>query len=106
VGLPAPVDAVTGTVHAEGILPSWTGIVPAAKLEARLGMPVLVEMTPTRAHLFGSRHDLRAAGRRERDRDDPLHAGDRGVSRARRRGGAVGVAPTYAVNLLNRFLVR
>jgi predicted NBD/HSP70 family sugar kinase len=58
VGLPAPVDAVTGTVHAEGILPGWTGIVPAAELEARLGMPVLVENDANAGaigeHLFGA----------------------------------------------------
>jgi predicted NBD/HSP70 family sugar kinase len=57
-GLPAPVDAVTGTVHAEGILPGWAGIVPAAELEARLGMPVLVENDANAGaigeHLFGA----------------------------------------------------
>src|SRR3954454_17615772 len=34
VGLPAPLNAATGLVHAEGILPSWRGIRPASKLEA------------------------------------------------------------------------
>jgi len=58
VGLPAPVDAVTGTVYAEGILPSWAGIVPAVELEARLGMPVRVENDANAGaigeHLFGA----------------------------------------------------
>jgi predicted NBD/HSP70 family sugar kinase len=58
VGLPAPVDAVTGTVHAEGILPGWMGIVPAVELESRLGMPVLVENDANAGaigeHLFGA----------------------------------------------------
>jgi glucokinase-like ROK family protein len=58
VGLPAPVDAVTGTVYAAGVLPSWDGIVPAAELEARLGMPVLCENDANAGaigeHLFGA----------------------------------------------------
>jgi predicted NBD/HSP70 family sugar kinase len=58
VGLAAPVDAASGTVHADGILPGWTGIAPAKELEARLGMPVRVENGANAGalgeHLFGA----------------------------------------------------
>jgi predicted NBD/HSP70 family sugar kinase len=58
VGLAAPVDASTGTVHADGILPGWAGIAPAEELEARLGMPVRVENGANAGalgeHLFGA----------------------------------------------------
>jgi predicted NBD/HSP70 family sugar kinase len=58
VGLAAPVDAATGTVHADGILPGWTGIAPAKELETRLGMPVRVENGANAGalgeHLFGA----------------------------------------------------
>ena len=58
VGLPAPVDAVTGTVYAEGILPSWAGSTRRSELEARLGMPVRVENDANAGaigeHLFGA----------------------------------------------------
>ena len=58
VGLPAPVDVVTGTLNAEGILPGWEGIVPAAELASRLGMPVQVENDANAGaigeHLFGA----------------------------------------------------
>jgi predicted NBD/HSP70 family sugar kinase len=57
-GLPAPVDVVTGSVYAEGLLPGWAGIVPAAELQARLGMPVQVENDANAGaigeHLFGA----------------------------------------------------
>ena len=43
VGLAAPLDSASDTIHAEGILPGWSGIEPARELEARLGMPVRVE---------------------------------------------------------------
>src|SRR4051794_18047122 len=58
VALPAPVDVVSGTVHAEGLLPGWAGILPAAELETRLGMPVQVENDANAGaigeHLFGA----------------------------------------------------
>jgi predicted NBD/HSP70 family sugar kinase/DNA-binding transcriptional ArsR family regulator len=58
VGLAAPVDATSGTVHAAGILPGWTGIAPAQELEMRLGMPVRVENGANAGalgeHLFGA----------------------------------------------------
>ena len=43
VGLAAPVDTATGTVHSEGILPGWSGVRPAMELEPRLGLRVQVE---------------------------------------------------------------
>src|SRR3954454_2953465 len=43
MALAAPVDRNTGKVFAEGILPAWGDIEPAAELEARLGLPVRVE---------------------------------------------------------------
>jgi predicted NBD/HSP70 family sugar kinase len=58
VGLPAPLDAATGLVHADGILPSWRGIEPARELEARLGLPVNLENDSNAGamaeHLFGA----------------------------------------------------
>jgi predicted NBD/HSP70 family sugar kinase len=58
VGLAAPVDATTGTVHADGILPGWSGVAPAEELETRLGMPVRVENGANAGalgeHLFGA----------------------------------------------------
>jgi predicted NBD/HSP70 family sugar kinase len=58
VGLPAPLDAATGLVHADGILPSWEGIAPARELEARLGLPVHLENDTNAGamgeHLFGA----------------------------------------------------
>ena len=57
VGLAAPVDAATGLVHAEGILPGWDGINPAAELEQRLGMDVQIVNDANAGamgeHLFG-----------------------------------------------------
>ena len=57
VGLAAPVDAATGFVHAEGILPGWDGIHPAAELEQRLGMEVQIVNDANAGamgeHLFG-----------------------------------------------------
>ena len=57
-GLPAPVDAATGRVHADGILPGWDGIQPARELETRLGLPVQLENDANAGamgeHLFGA----------------------------------------------------
>jgi predicted NBD/HSP70 family sugar kinase len=41
--LAAPIDRVTGQLTANGILPGWHGIRPAAEMEARLGVPVKIE---------------------------------------------------------------
>jgi predicted NBD/HSP70 family sugar kinase len=43
MGLAAPIDRVTGELEADGILPGWHGIRPAAEMETRLGVPVQLE---------------------------------------------------------------
>jgi predicted NBD/HSP70 family sugar kinase len=43
MGLAAPINSRTGELGADGILPGWHGIRPAAEMEARLGLPVVVE---------------------------------------------------------------
>ena len=43
MGLAAPINSVTGELEADGILPGWHGIRPAAEMEARLGVPVQLE---------------------------------------------------------------
>jgi predicted NBD/HSP70 family sugar kinase len=57
VGLAAPVDGVTGLIHAQGILPGWDGVEPAAELAARLALPVQVVNDANAGamgeHLFG-----------------------------------------------------
>lgn len=43
MGLAAPINKTTGELEANGILPGWHGIRPAAEMEARLGVPVQLE---------------------------------------------------------------
>ena len=43
MGLAAPIDRATGEIAADGILPGWSGIRPAAEMQARLGVPVELE---------------------------------------------------------------
>jgi glucokinase-like ROK family protein len=43
MGLPGPVDAVTGVVGSTVILPGWAGMRPAAELERRVGIHVDVD---------------------------------------------------------------
>jgi predicted NBD/HSP70 family sugar kinase len=43
MGLAAPINVATGELLADGILPGWHGIRPAAEMEARLGLPVQLE---------------------------------------------------------------
>ena len=43
LGIAAPVNTLTGTVHVEGILPGWTGLDPAGELERRLGLAVQID---------------------------------------------------------------
>jgi predicted NBD/HSP70 family sugar kinase len=43
MGLAAPINKTTGELEADGILPGWHGIRPAAEMEARLGIPVELE---------------------------------------------------------------
>ena len=43
MGLAAPINQGTGELEADGILPGWHGIRPAAEMEARLGLPVQID---------------------------------------------------------------
>ena len=43
MGLPGPVDSVTGVVGSSVILPGWAGLAPAAELERRVGIHVEVD---------------------------------------------------------------
>lgn len=43
LGLPAPIDRVTGHVGSASILPGWVGIPAADALGSRLGLPTLVD---------------------------------------------------------------
>jgi predicted NBD/HSP70 family sugar kinase len=43
LGLPAPVDPVTGQVGSSSILPGWVGVPAATTVGAALGMPVVVD---------------------------------------------------------------
>src|ERR1700750_1120560 len=60
MALAAPVDRETGIVFAEGILPNWGGVQPAAEMRARLGLPVPLEndghLAALGEHVFGAGH--------------------------------------------------
>jgi predicted NBD/HSP70 family sugar kinase len=43
MGLAAPINSATGELEADGILPGWRGIRPAAEMEERLGVPVQLQ---------------------------------------------------------------
>lgn len=43
LGLAAPINTTTGELEADGILPGWHGIRPAAEMEQRLGVPVQLD---------------------------------------------------------------
>ena len=60
VGLPGPVDRVSGRLGSATILPYWVGAAPRADLEARLQSPVLVEND---ANLGALAESLLGAGR-------------------------------------------
>lgn len=45
LGLPAPVDSVSGHVGSEAILPGWRGVAAARELETALGVPVVLDNT-------------------------------------------------------------
>lgn len=45
VGLPAPIDTVSGEVGSEGVLPGWRGVAVAQAMEDALGIPVLLDNT-------------------------------------------------------------
>jgi len=51
VGLPAPVDSVSGEVGSDSILPGWRGIPVAASVTERLGVAVTLENTANLAAL-------------------------------------------------------
>jgi predicted NBD/HSP70 family sugar kinase len=43
MGLAAPINKASGNLEADGILPGWDGIRPAAEMETRLGVPVALD---------------------------------------------------------------
>jgi predicted NBD/HSP70 family sugar kinase len=51
VGLPAPIDAVSGQVGSEGVLPGWRGVAVAAAMEEALQVPVRCDNTANLAAL-------------------------------------------------------
>ena len=51
IGLPAPVDTVSGQVGSEGILPGWRGVAVADEMEGRLQAPVVLDNTANLAAL-------------------------------------------------------
>lgn len=51
VGLPAPVDSVSGQVGSEGILPGWRGVNVAEELQGQLQTPVRLDNTANLAAL-------------------------------------------------------
>jgi predicted NBD/HSP70 family sugar kinase len=51
VGLPAPVDSVTGEVGSEGILPGWSGVAVADEMAGRFQARVTLENTANLAAL-------------------------------------------------------
>jgi predicted NBD/HSP70 family sugar kinase len=51
IGLPAPVDSVSGEVGSEGILPGWRGVHVADEMAGRLQAPVVLDNTANLAAL-------------------------------------------------------
>jgi predicted NBD/HSP70 family sugar kinase len=51
VGIPAPVDSVSGQVGSEGILPGWRGVAVADEMRGRVQASVLVDNTANFAAL-------------------------------------------------------
>ncbi|MGG5257849.1 ROK family transcriptional regulator [Phycicoccus avicenniae] len=45
VGLPAPIDTVSGEVGSEGVLPGWRGVAVGQAMQDALGVPVLLDNT-------------------------------------------------------------
>ena len=43
MGLAVPINKASGNLEADGILPGWHGIRPAAEMESRLGIPVALD---------------------------------------------------------------
>lgn len=51
VGIPAPVDSVSGQVGSESILPGWRGVAVASEMQGRIKAPVTVDNTSNLAAL-------------------------------------------------------
>lgn len=51
IGVPAPIDTVTGQVGSDGVLPGWAGVDVAKEMQTLLGVSVLVENTANLAAL-------------------------------------------------------
>lgn len=45
VGVPAPVDSVTGQVGSQSIMPGWGGVDVAVEMRSRVGAPVAIDNT-------------------------------------------------------------
>ncbi len=45
VGLPAPIDTVSGEVGSEGVMPGWRGVAVGPAMETAVQVPVLVDNT-------------------------------------------------------------
>ena len=56
VGLPAPIDGVSGEVGSTGILPGWRGVPVASAMEVAYGMTVRLENTANLAALGEARY--------------------------------------------------
>jgi predicted NBD/HSP70 family sugar kinase len=54
IGIATPVDHVTGTLHAAGIMPGWVGVRPADELRARTGLAARV-VNDANAAVLGER---------------------------------------------------
>lgn len=63
VGLPAPVDSVTGQIGSEGILPGWRGVPVAETMTRQLAVPTVLENTAN----LGALGELRAGALRGAD---------------------------------------
>jgi len=62
MALAAPIDRTSGEAFAEGILPNWCGVQPAAEMNSRLGLPVEVRndanLGALGEHVFGAGRDV------------------------------------------------
>ncbi|WP_200934635.1 ROK family transcriptional regulator [Nostocoides sp. Soil756] len=56
VGLPAPIDTVSGEVGSQGILPGWQGVAVAAAMEEAVQVPVRLDNTANLAALGEARY--------------------------------------------------
>jgi predicted NBD/HSP70 family sugar kinase len=56
VGLPAPIDTVSGQVGSDGILPRWRGVEVAGSMQEVLGVNVLLDNTANLAAVGESKH--------------------------------------------------